>query len=164
MRGITLIVGIKLSRKIDFIALPRHQVRLPRFLLPMPPRCQIRNFYIRAISCFYIRPARRDRKLENARRLSSVAIFFAPRYPVGITAGEFLRESICLGSSLRTLANRSAMKLPIGDRADVGTKIEDDVLNPRHWDGRHKARVFESVLGITLGNREVFREAVLLIG
>lgn len=53
------------------------------------------------------------------------------------------------------------MKLPNGDRADLGTKIEDYVLNPRHWEGRHKARVFESVLGITLANRDVLREAIL---
>ena len=53
------------------------------------------------------------------------------------------------------------MKLPNGDRADLGSKIEDYVLNPRHWEGRHKARVFESVLGITPANREVLREAIL---
>ncbi len=53
------------------------------------------------------------------------------------------------------------MKLPNGDRADLGTKIEDYVLNPRHWEGRHKARVFESVLGITLANRDVLRKAIL---
>ena len=53
------------------------------------------------------------------------------------------------------------MKLPNGNRADLGTKIEDYVLNPRHWEGRHKARVFESVLGITPANREVLRRAVL---
>ena len=54
------------------------------------------------------------------------------------------------------------MKLPNGDRADLGTKIEDYVLNPRHREGRHKARVFESVLGITLANGEVLRQAILL--
>jgi hypothetical protein len=53
------------------------------------------------------------------------------------------------------------MKLPNGDRADLGTKIEDYVLNPRHWEGRHKARVFESVLGITLSNPEVLRQTIL---
>jgi hypothetical protein len=53
------------------------------------------------------------------------------------------------------------MKLPNGQRADLGTKIEDYVLNPTHWEGRHKARVFESVLGITLGNQQVLREAIL---
>ena len=53
------------------------------------------------------------------------------------------------------------MKLPNGDRADLGTKIEDYVLNPAHWEGRHKARVLESVLGITLINRAVLRDAIL---
>ena len=53
------------------------------------------------------------------------------------------------------------MKLPSGERADVGTKLEDYVLNPDHREGRHKARVFESVLGITLANRDVLRQAIL---
>ena len=53
------------------------------------------------------------------------------------------------------------MKLPNGDRADLGSKIEDYVLNPGHWEGRHKARVFESMLGITRSNRHVLREAIL---
>jgi len=53
------------------------------------------------------------------------------------------------------------MKLPNGDRADLGSKIEDYVLNPSHWEGRHKARVFESMLGITRSNQQVLREAIL---
>ena len=66
-----------------------------------------------------------------------------------------------LDSSLRILANRWFMKLPNGERADLGTKIEDYVLNPSHWEGRHKARVFESMLGITRSNQQVLREAIL---
>ena len=54
------------------------------------------------------------------------------------------------------------MNLPNGDHANLGTKIEDYVLNSRHWEGR-QARVFESVLGIILTNREVLRVAVLLV-
>ena len=53
------------------------------------------------------------------------------------------------------------MKLLNGNRADLGTKIEDYVLNPRYWEGRHKARTFDSVLGITLANQEVLRRAIL---
>jgi hypothetical protein len=53
------------------------------------------------------------------------------------------------------------MKLPNGERADLGTKIEDYVLNPSHWEGRHKARVFESVLGITRSNQRLLGEAIL---
>jgi hypothetical protein len=50
---------------------------------------------------------------------------------------------------------------PQWDRAALGTKIEDYVLNPRHREERHKARVFESVLGITLANDDVLRQAIL---
>lgn len=53
------------------------------------------------------------------------------------------------------------MKLPNGDRAELGTKIEDHILNPRHREGRHKARVFESVLGITTANTKTLREAIV---
>ncbi len=53
------------------------------------------------------------------------------------------------------------MKLPNGERATIGAKLEDYVLNPSHWEGRHKARVFESVLGITLNNRDALRDAIL---
>jgi hypothetical protein len=52
------------------------------------------------------------------------------------------------------------VKLRNGDRADLGTKLEDYVLNPRHWEGRHKARVSDSVLGIALANKEVLAEAL----
>ena len=53
------------------------------------------------------------------------------------------------------------MKLPNGGRADLGTKLEDYTLNPLHRDGRNKARVLESVLGITLANAGVLRHALL---
>ncbi len=46
------------------------------------------------------------------------------------------------------------MKLPQGHRADLGTKLEDYALNPVHREGRHKARLFESVLGITRANAD----------
>jgi hypothetical protein len=52
------------------------------------------------------------------------------------------------------------VKLPFGDRADLGTKIEDYTLNRFHRDGRHKARVFEAALGITQDNLEVLRTAL----
>lgn len=53
------------------------------------------------------------------------------------------------------------MKLPNGDRADLGQKLEEYVLNPRHRDGRHKARVFESALGITLADPSPLLRAIL---
>ena len=52
------------------------------------------------------------------------------------------------------------MKLPNGVHAELGTKLEDYTLNSRHRDGRNKARVFESVLGITLANADVLRRAL----
>ena len=53
------------------------------------------------------------------------------------------------------------MRLPNGDRADLGTKIEDYILNGWHPKGRHKARLFASILGITPSNASVLRRALL---
>jgi len=53
------------------------------------------------------------------------------------------------------------MKLPKGENVDLGTKLEEYVRNAAHREGRHKARLFESVLGITLANRELLRQAIL---
>jgi len=53
------------------------------------------------------------------------------------------------------------MKIPNGGRAVLGTKLEDYSLNPLHRHGQHKARVFESALGITLANKEALRQALL---
>jgi hypothetical protein len=55
------------------------------------------------------------------------------------------------------------VKLPNGDRADLGTKLEDYVLNPLHREGKHKARVFESALGITLANADILRQKLLVV-
>jgi len=52
------------------------------------------------------------------------------------------------------------MKLPNGHKCNLGTKLEDYSLNPLHREGRHKARVFESVLGITVANAEVLGAAI----
>lgn len=52
------------------------------------------------------------------------------------------------------------MKLPNGEHADLGTKLEEYSLNPSHRHGQHKARVFESALGITLANKEVLSRAL----
>jgi hypothetical protein len=53
------------------------------------------------------------------------------------------------------------MKLPNGKRAELGTKLDDYVLNPLHPHGKHKARLFETALGITLLNAEVLRQGLL---
>ena len=53
-----------------------------------------------------------------------------------------------------------AMRLPNGEHADLGDKVEQYVLNSFHRDGKHKARVFKSVLGITLENRSVLADGI----
>ena len=54
------------------------------------------------------------------------------------------------------------MKLPNPNRAIVERKkLTDYCLNPNHPDGRHKARVFESALGLNLNNVEVLETALL---
>ena len=52
------------------------------------------------------------------------------------------------------------MKLPNGNRVELGSKIEDYSLNASHREGRHKARVFASALGITVARAEVLKAAV----
>ena len=55
----------------------------------------------------------------------------------------------------------AGMKLPNGQRADLGVKLEDYVLNPLHREGQHKAHVLASVLDITLANAQVLQNALL---
>ena len=54
------------------------------------------------------------------------------------------------------------MKLPNADRAVVDiAKLRDYSLNPTHPEGKHKARVFRSTLGLTAGEAERLRQIVL---
>ena len=53
------------------------------------------------------------------------------------------------------------MRLPNGEHADIGSKLEDYSLNLLHRQGQHKARVFESALGITLENKHLLASALL---
>ena len=54
------------------------------------------------------------------------------------------------------------MKLPNAERAVVDLrKLRDYCLNPVHPRGRHKARVFASVLGMTVRNADELRDALL---
>ena len=55
------------------------------------------------------------------------------------------------------------MKLPNGNLAALGTKLEDYSLNSLHRHGQHKARVFESALGITLANKEILSQALFAL-
>jgi hypothetical protein len=54
------------------------------------------------------------------------------------------------------------VKLPNGERAivEIG-KLRDYCLNPAHPRGRHKARVFESTLGLTSLDAPRFHAALL---
>jgi hypothetical protein len=52
--------------------------------------------------------------------------------------------------------------MPQGDRAWVpAEKLEHYLLDETHPEGRNKATIFRSLLGITLENREVFERALL---
>lgn len=54
------------------------------------------------------------------------------------------------------------MKIPHADRAEVSLrKLRDYCLNPSHDEGKHKARVFASSLGMTAGDAEALRELLL---
>ncbi|HEX6900200.1 MAG TPA: hypothetical protein VF789_10820 [Thermoanaerobaculia bacterium] len=54
------------------------------------------------------------------------------------------------------------MKIPYADRAEVSLrKLRDYCLNPLHDEGKHKARVFASVLGITEADAEALRDLLL---
>ena len=54
------------------------------------------------------------------------------------------------------------MKIPGGERAVVDiAKLQDYCLSPQHPRGRHKARVFASVLGITVNDADLLRQALL---
>ena len=80
-----------------------------------------------------------------------------------VTAGEDGRNGDSLESNCQssdTLVSR--MKLPGGDRAVVEVaKLRDYCLNPAHPRGRHKARVFASVLGLGAGDASFLREQLL---
>jgi hypothetical protein len=53
------------------------------------------------------------------------------------------------------------MKLPNAEQAEISMqKLTSYCLNPEHPSGKHKARVFASILGITLENADVLRELI----
>lgn len=53
------------------------------------------------------------------------------------------------------------MKLPNGDQAQIGDKLERYVLNPQHPKGKDKAALFKNRLGITLENKEILENILL---
>ncbi|MFB2833651.1 DUF6883 domain-containing protein [Floridanema evergladense] len=55
------------------------------------------------------------------------------------------------------------MKLPNPENAIIDEqKLAGYSLNPNHSDGKHKARVFESALNLTLDNLDELKNALLL--
>jgi hypothetical protein len=53
------------------------------------------------------------------------------------------------------------MKLPNGNQAEISMqKLIGYCLNPEHPSGKHKARVFESALGITANDADILRELI----
>lgn len=53
------------------------------------------------------------------------------------------------------------MKLPNGDQAKISMqKLIGYCLNLEHPSGKHKARVFESALGVTAENADILRELI----
>ncbi|KAA3663054.1 MAG: hypothetical protein DWQ10_01030 [Calditrichaeota bacterium] len=54
------------------------------------------------------------------------------------------------------------MKLPNGERAVIPAgKLTEYCLNPNHADGKHKARVFKSALGLTSKNSKKLKNLLL---
>jgi hypothetical protein len=53
------------------------------------------------------------------------------------------------------------VKLPNGHRAVLGDKLKEYTLNPDHRRGEHKARLFASILGITVENQQILEAALL---
>jgi hypothetical protein len=55
-----------------------------------------------------------------------------------------------------------AMKLPNGDRAIVDErKLRDYCLSPTHPYGKHKAKLFKRILGITHNHSDILHAALL---
>jgi hypothetical protein len=55
------------------------------------------------------------------------------------------------------------MKIPGGDNPIIDDrKLRSYCLDPTHPQGIHKARLFETIVGITLANRSVLLDALLI--
>lgn len=58
------------------------------------------------------------------------------------------------------------MKLPNGDKVkqiQIEEKLTTYILKEDHKDGRHKARLFKSILGVNLDSKNLLVEALLKI-
>ena len=73
-------------------------------------------------------------------------------------------RSDCESFSLSVIHFDLLMQLPNSDKAVVPIeKLRDYSLNPTHNVGKHKARVFESALGITMNEAEWLKEKALKV-
>jgi hypothetical protein len=54
------------------------------------------------------------------------------------------------------------MKLPDPERAILGDKLERYCLNLEHQVGKHKALLFQKRLGITLANKDILENGLLM--
>jgi len=53
------------------------------------------------------------------------------------------------------------MKLPNGNQAQLGDKLDRYILNPQHPKGKDKATLFKNRLGITLESKEILENILL---
>jgi len=53
------------------------------------------------------------------------------------------------------------MKLPNGNQAQLGDKLDRYILNPQHPKGKDKATLFKNRLGTTLENKEILENILL---
>ena len=54
------------------------------------------------------------------------------------------------------------MQMPYAEHAEVDIrKLRDYCLNPQHDDGKHKARLFASILGMNVGDADALRMTLL---
>ncbi len=60
--------------------------------------------------------------------------------------------------------SNSANLIPNAENAVIDIrKLRDYCLNPEHDEGKHKARLFSSILGMTTDNAEELRQIILKV-
>ena len=68
------------------------------------------------------------------------------------------------GINIEEIIRLNSNLLPNAENAVVDIrKLRDYCLNPEHDDGKHKARLFSSILGITVENAEELRQIILKV-
>jgi hypothetical protein len=95
-----------------------------------------------------------DRRLGGAERNPTI-----PKFLLGYAiAAPNLQKSLILVVSNKV----GTMLIPNAENAVVDIrKLRDYCLNPDHDEGKHKARLFSSILGMTAENAQELREIIL---